>query len=579
MTRRWAVYFLYGLLVVALGYGSLIGARFGIFDVNLYVFDYGWLGKSHATEVMLGAGRWFLNWISVLTFPMVHSLYDLGIFRIFSLILLTVFGAIWLAHSERRGWSIWWSIPALILILVNPGVAVYAFWSVCYPYGLAMILGLLAAFLWDRRKWWGFLSGTIILQVALATYQPGAVLFLLPAILLNPGSTGDPSTASFRISDWLSDRRVGLLAGFGIGMGLHFISFRLITRFFLDGKGQAHRLLEDASPMAFIRTFFTDLFPIGFTSWGELLYGSFWLVFPVFLGFGVVLYLIGRMAQANGWSGRIREAACFVGLLAGSYLPAAIAVKGFAFFRVVAPVYSVIGLMAVAGFRLAAQRWPKLQQWALAAMIGFVLLNLFAANRVIREGVIKPRKAEMTAIESWFGQYDELPEGVTIILPDGWLEISSMVPRLGEYGYYELTDPGFMKYFVILIALETFAMEPEDFQGQNPFDVFDVMAFPARQRKIPPMYPVMDLPLLLHGEDLGATKWSPGVERIHDRLGRATFYEPNFWSSPWFGEFREEGIWVRHRELGWFCWISPPGAKEVVIYKINGEVRSLTVPD
>jgi hypothetical protein len=117
------------------------------------------------------------------------------------------------------------SLAVALVVIANPGSAVYGFWSACFPYPFAMAAAFLAGRLWEESRWGGRLLSIILLQMAFAIYQPAALFFLVGPFISWFGSARAGSRPFAAVWCFL---------GMSLGMLLHVVVSQLGLRFLAD---------------------------------------------------------------------------------------------------------------------------------------------------------------------------------------------------------------------------------------------------------------------------------------------------------------------------------------------------------
>jgi len=571
--RAW----LWGILALLLGwiYWPVAMATFGIYDANKYLLDYGWTGESSFSRIMNGGGRWVYAFACEVIFPRLLYISDLGLLRLLSFGGLLGGVYLWVVWARRHGWAAGWIFAAALLLFANPAVAVYIFWSVCFPYPAAIALALGAALLWSRQRWLSCLLGALLLQVSFAIYQPAALTFVLGGLLMTLHHSDDLTWQRI-----LRHPGVFNLLGIVGSLGLNFALFKGYNAVFLDGKGEGERLETGLNFVEQAERVVTQLVPRILDFWNDLLTGDGGVWLMVALSLGLLAALVAQLWRRPFLSVIVRLVVICAAILL-AFLPALVSAKGYAPYRLLAPAYAVFGLLAVAGWReMAGWLRPPAARWMLAGLLAVVMGGYtFMARATIKEGIVVPRQLEYDRLMAYFEALDQFPEGLTLIPPDPQYPAAPGVRARAEYGVFDLTYEVFSDSLVALIALEAFKKQPADIGHDHPLNRMDIMPFPRSVLLVPPVYPILDATEVVLGESPAPIQTSEPVQQEHPRVGVATYYAPHYYSSPWFGNFWEQGkVWARHESYGWIFWTSPPGSPVLRFQTLDGRQIELTVP-
>ena len=394
---------IYGLLALVIwsAYGSAV-----LYDYA-WTDDYAFLYAVHArplTETMQlffnQQGRPLGGVILKSAFMLAGSLGHLKWVRLADLGLVLVCGLILFAEI-RRVVPAWIGLGAVSLMLLNPAISVCVGWPSNGLLSLpAAVLALSGGVLWlrtverDGPREAGFwlragVAGGLLLA-ALATYQPSACFFLLPAAIR---WLDDDSRRALRTSTWTA-------GGCLLGCTVYFVAFRIL-RPYLEGAhpGATPRAELVADISGRVRFFVFDIARRSFESWavffGPAAQGAILLA-------GVALTVIflvhftrtlgGRTARLHAWL----LVLVFFGLGAS---PLLVVKDSYAPFRTLPVLYGFVALGVAGGIR-ALWRWLPANRYfartAVAALWGALLLaNCVAACYVTTEGFVLPNVREM----------------------------------------------------------------------------------------------------------------------------------------------------------------------------------------
>jgi hypothetical protein len=314
----------------------------------------------------------------------------------------------------------------------------------------------------------------------------------------------------------------------------------------------------------------TSVVPRLFSSWGDLLPGSWTLVFVLFAVVGWVCF----MAHTRGPGDRILRLLALlpVGL---TLLPAVVSADHYTPYRLLAPAFCAVSLVMLAGFHQVFGRYRTPPQVAHLA-VGILTAGLAAF--VLRYGIVEPRMQEHAVLGAALEEMgtDTPPNGISIIRPAGTAPIDRHVLQKGEYGAYELSFGGFSEAYLSLVAARVYGWAPGD---PFPLNRIHWVFYPPDVTAVPVFYPVLDLRILVQGLDVDAPAVAQGKAVTHPFLGECLFFEPSLYLSPDIGLIQQEADdWFFMPGEGWMRWASEPGQQPVQVRDVVGNVRTFVIP-
>lgn len=544
-------------LTVFIGLSPAIFGNYAIFDDFRFILDFGWEGKSKFSSIMVKEGRPLYALVAEAGFKSVIWISDLRWLRLIA-VLLAAAVAFFLFRCSRKEVGVVAAAAIGAVAVLNPGGAIYAFWAACFPYLAAVCLSLIGGWFWTRPTGWGWrILGCILMLTALFIYQPAALFFLLSGIIRHAGSeTEEPS---------LRDPRVLGIVGTLLCLVLYFVVFRGYMVLFAIEDTRSGRL-DPYGAFARVGVFFTTLLPQVFKNWGALFGGVTGFMFQLVQAAGVAFYVWDRRTT---WRVRAFSSLLVLALFGVAAIPFLISADGLSPSRILAPLFAVIGVLAVLGWHRVLALFPATRSLILGATCLLLAGFTFAAGYW---GHVEPRGREVVALREAAAETSKsLPSGLTVIRPSYQAPASKHLHHAYEYGVYELTFPMFSVEWVILTLLEAHGIRPEDLKGTAPINAVDVILIAPDAATVPPVYPVIDMRRELQGLDVSPIPFSTGEKRVHERIGEVAFHPPAYFISDWFGMFYElNHVWIRHQEHGWLSWGSAPDDNPVVAYDAAG---------
>ncbi|MFO7726623.1 MAG: hypothetical protein R6V45_13895 [Oceanipulchritudo sp.] len=535
--------------------GPVLLVTYGIYDSARMAHDFGWTGESRMMGVIMGGGRFLYAWFARWGFSATPYLEDLWMLRLIGVAGLALTAWLMSRHALKAGWTWAGAVCIALAATLNPGAAVYGFWSACFPYGAAIAVAFLAGLLWEReRTSWRLLS-MLLLQASLLVYQPAGLYFLAGPLISWFGRTGEPLRPF---------RTVWSLLGILTGLILHVFLVRLLLDLMPGGvHDQAERLISGGLRDS-LGNVAGSVLPRVLSGWGVLIPGLWALLHLVLAAGGILLFLF----HSRGMGDRLGRLLALAVVGAG-FIPALISADGYTPFRLLAPAYALAGIVVLAGYRqwLAGRR--KTQTMALTCVA--LALTGFAAYG-IQAGIIRPREAEASAVVTALEEMGEggTPEGVTVIRPEGSHPFTG-VRQLAEYGAYETTYPGFSEVWMALVAAKVYGWEPG---GLYPVNQIHWLFYPAETRAVPSFYPLIDLRRRLQGLPVTDPERQEGRRAVHPHLGECRFYPPNLYHLPGHGLIQQEADrWFFMTGKGWMQWLSEPGERPLRARNVRGETE------
>ena len=122
---------------------------------------------------------------------LIDNVHDLSRIRFFSLIVISLCASLWAWYLFRRGLNRFVALVIGFVTFALPGSLLTIIWVVGSPIAVGLLLAIVAGFLADRvscekiSQWssrpnlWYGTSSCLVLGMALLTYQPSAMFFLL----------------------------------------------------------------------------------------------------------------------------------------------------------------------------------------------------------------------------------------------------------------------------------------------------------------------------------------------------------------------------------------------------------------
>jgi len=546
-------------LAVSLVFLPVMFSHYGIYDAVRMALDFTWAGESRLMGVMLGGGRFLYAWIAQLGFGSMETIEDLWFLRAVGILSLILCAFVVTVYACRQGWGYLAAVCVAIVAIVNPGTAVYGFWSACFPYGCAILASLLAGILWERIDWKSRVASLLLMQMSLMIYQPAALYFFLGPFLAWFGNREKPARPFVAV--WCS-------LGIFLNLLVHVTVVRLVVGIFPELPVQSSRLIDGGLVEA-VRNLLTSVLPRVFSGWGDLFPGHFALGMILIMGLGWILFFL----KSRGTGDLILKVLCIIPI-AFTLLPAFVSADGYAPCRLLAPAYCGAGVIALAGFaRGFSGRFPL----RIISITGLGLVLLIAGSYSVQFGIVKPRVLEISVIRQVLEESGpEAPKGMTIIRPKGTYPIDKHILQKAEYGAFELTYGGFSEAYLSLIAADVFDWSRD---GQNPINRVLWIFCPDTVETVPPFFPILDLREHLQGLSIEPLAVSQGSPVHHPYLGDALFFPPALYLTPGLGLTRQEADrWFFMAGYGWMQWTSDPDELPLVAQDIEGELHSFETP-
>ena len=545
-------------LVLVLGiFLPVLLTTYGIYDAVRMALDYGWLGESRLTGVILGGGRFIYAGLAQIGFSRTPFLEDLWMLRALGVGGLLLSSWAIASFACRSGWGVASALCLSLVAVVNPGSAAYGFWSACFPYGYALFLAFASGLLWEREAWRWRLGSVLMLQVSMAVYQPAALYFMVGPFIAWFGREQE------QVRPW---RAIWCFLGLSLGMVLHLLLFRLSVQVIPGVADQGSRLAGSGIGEALGHILSRNL-PQLLSSWGGFLPGY---VAAVYMGIclgGILLYGL----SSRGASDRFLRVWALLPVCL-TFVPALISADHYTPYRLLAPAYCALWLVALTGLRDGLARSPLLKKVFPAAL---AVLLVVSSAYVIRYGIVKPRDREHQVVAAALAAFGTPPPGVSVIRPRGLYPIDQHIRPSSEYGAFELSYPGFSEAFLSLIAARTYGWKPD---GETfPLNRIHWVFYAPDTDRIPVFYPVLDLRQSLQALDVQRPPVDQGTAVEHPFVGNCLFFGPSLYLSPEFGLFQQEADnWFFKPGLGWMQWEGQPGETPLRARDVKGAVLVLT---
>lgn len=515
--------------------------------------DYGWTGESRLTGVIMGGGRFLYAGLARWGFSATPYLEDLWMLRLIGVAGLALAACLISGHAVKAGWTWAGAVCLGLAATLNPGAAVYGFWSACFPYGAAMAVAFLAGLLWERPCWSLRLLSILLLQGALTVYQPAGLYFLAGPLISWFGRTGEPLRPF---------RPVWNLLGVIAGLILHVFVVRLVLDLLPgDVPDQAGRLIS-GGVLGSLGNVAGAVLPRVLSGWGILVPGPWALLHLIPAVGGILLFLLHSRGPGD------RPARLLALLVAGAgFIPALISADGYTPFRLLAPAYALGGIVVLAGYH---QGLARRRGTGRAVLAGMALLAAGFAAYSIQAGIVRPRVAEAMAVSAALEEigHDGTPAGVAVIRPAGTHPFDRGMRQLAEYGAYETTFAGFSEAWMALVAAKAYGWEPGHLY---PVNQIHWLFYPADTAAVPPFYPLIDLRERLQALPVSEPERAAGRAALHPHLGECRFFPPNLYHSPVLGLIQQEADdWFFMPGKGWMQWESEPGERPLRARNVRG---------
>ena len=518
--------------------------------------DFGWTGESRLTGVMMGGGRFLYAWLARWGFSATPYLEDLWMLRLIGVAGLVLTAWLISGHAVRVGWTWAGAVGLGLVASLNPGAAVYGFWSACFPYGLAIAVAFLAGLFWERERWrWRMLS-LLLLQLALMVYQPAGIYFLAGPLITWFGRTGE-ALRPFR--------PLWSLLGVMAGLILHLFLVRLVLDLIPSEIPEQTGRLISGGLWDSLGNVTGAVLPRVFSGWGILIPGPWALLHLIFAVGGILLFLSHSRGPGD------RPARLIALTVAGcGFIPALISADGYTPFRLLAPAYALLGILALGGYHQWLRQWRKTGVLVLGTM---ALATAGFAAYGIQVGIIRPRVAEASVVAAALEEvaHEGVPVGVAVIRPSGTHPFDRDVRQLAEYGAYETTFAGFSEVWMALVAAKVYGWKPGNLY---PVNQIHWLFYPADTGAVPPFYPLIDLRQRLQALPVSAPEPAKGQTVVHPHLGECRFFPPSLYHSPDLGLIQEEADgWFFMPGTGWMQWESEPGERPLRARNVRGETE------
>jgi hypothetical protein len=300
------------------------------------------------------------------------------------------------------GWSVGLSALLSATIGLLPAAQIISSWAICWPHGLAGVLGLLAFLLADRvirtktswRRLPGMLAGSATLALGTLFYQQHSLFYFVGIgagfVVLREGSVGQRMA-------WVI--RHCIVAAWGIGLAV-IVMLGLIE---LNIAAQTYQMQLDPDPLGKLLWFI----------YGPLKNALGIVVLNDELGKNrvihlVVLFLTLSLLSAGTWSrwrrGGVMDAglwlAVLILLVVLSYSVNLASMNRFVAYRHLWALTSILLLFSVAGLKSFSRSWQRVGRiGAPAALVLLLIASAVLAHDQAYELVALPQSEELAVIE------------------------------------------------------------------------------------------------------------------------------------------------------------------------------------
>lgn len=422
----------FAVLPIAL-YWNGISQRFGLRD------DYANLREAHEQpgwllQLCASQGRPVYGFLLERSYALIDSIDSFVWMRLLGTLLWGATAALLVAVLTRQ--LRWRFAPAGALaaaLVALPGVQVETHWGVCWPHALAATLGLLAFACaqagWNSgggRRVWRLAGATGLLWVAMLTYPPDALLYVVPVAAQFVAAAGLPWRER-----WLVAARHVALVGAAL-----VLAFATIKTLFAFG-------VFPASSRVAIEWNWVDKF--GWFVGQPLREALALFVLDDDAGRTDPWYSLAALATAVAlvagivaeWRRRGAAAACerlaALGALAMlAYAVSFVASERWATYRTLVALTGVLLVFLIAPLAECAPGWRR--RLAGAALFGVLIAGGWAARHHSRLYLADAQAAELRRIEVAADRVGKLPAPrVFLLLPEPWDSMCA-VSHLDEFG-------------------------------------------------------------------------------------------------------------------------------------------------
>jgi hypothetical protein len=402
-------------------------------------------------SVFWGHGRYLLGFLVRGGFLVCDELPELVWLRVASALGWGVFAALLARWVLPRSFSWGWRFLLTAAITLCPSTALSIAYAVCYPYGWAAVLALVAG-QWTVEamreggragvaRAWRLSLAVVILAVSFAIYQTISFYFLLPLVIHAP----EPEWRRWWASLWTRGMVV-----FGVGMGVYALVHYTLRA--LAPEVDAAMARQELATFSWERAeLLARYLGYGAQSWAGLA--------PAWIGW-IVGVAVAGLAAVGARRGPGVIPAVGVLLLAVA-LP--VMVRELVFFtRLLAVPYAVFAYLALAGLKhlLESRRgapggaeWP----WIYGGS------GLLAACMLVLPylGLVKPCVVELARVRAIAAGLEDPPKKIYYVMPDCGAGLNWPGRPLAEYSRPASCMPPNAFPLIVLGLKERFPEHPD----------------------------------------------------------------------------------------------------------------------
>jgi len=459
------------LLICLLGalpsvvYWDSLWMRFGFRD------DYSTLREAHEEPGKLfafcaGQGRPLYGILVEETFEELKGIDQLPFARLAGALSIGVVcvGIAWILES-RQGWPRYLAVSCGIMLGLLPSAQVVIDWGSCWPHAFAAALGVVAFSLTDiglssdgsaLRRVALVSAGTGLLFAGLLTYQPDALLYVVPMSAGFLAMKGSRLQERFR---WLA-RHV-----FVIGLALVSAFAVIKILFALKVVVPSARVVVEGNILGKLQWFMREPLDNAFAlfllenkhgSDNTLHWMAAWAVGIFILLGGVIEY------KRSGWFAGILWLGSVVGLCLTAYVVSLVAAERWATYRTLYAMTGVVVIFLMRTLWLIAEDRRRLLRMVSHTLVGsLLLLGVVQAAHNTQDDIGEPQSEELAQLSRQAGRIDPVKGPRVFVILANPADTRSELRYLDEFGSVSADSEWCTKEMLLQVLRDRFPEESD----------------------------------------------------------------------------------------------------------------------
>lgn len=446
-------------------YWDSLWMRFGFRD------DYSTLREAHEEPGKLfafcaGQGRPLYGILVEETFEELKGIDQLPLARLAGALSIGIVcvGIAWILES-RQGWPRYLAVSCAIIIGLLPSAQVVIDWGSCWPHAFAAALGVVAFALTDLglsdsnsavRRVLLVCSGTALLFAGLLTYQPDALLYVVP---LAAGFLAMRERCLQERFRWFASHAfligLALVSAFAVIKILFALKVVLPSaRVVVEGNvlGKLQWFLREPLDNAFALFLLENKHGAG----NSLHWLAAWAVGIFILLGGVIEY------KRSGWLAGLLWLGGMVGLCLMAYVVSLVAAERWPTYRTLYAMTGVVVVFLMRTLWLIAEDRRRLLRISSHVMVGSLLLiGVVQAAHNTQDVIGEPQSEELEQLSRQASRIDPIKGPRVFVILANPADSRSELRYLDEFGSLSADSEWCTKEMLLQVLQDRFPDEPD----------------------------------------------------------------------------------------------------------------------